>query len=78
MIEKILPKIKVGKANRIKLTHKRSSIEVWWETKDKWFLNIKTTKDKESMWIIQPDVISHFNFLYPEFKIKDENISNKK
>ena len=65
---KILKDLKVGQKNKVRLKKKNQHIDIWWETRDKYFLNIKTNREAESYWIIKPDAIGHLEFLYPDFE----------
>jgi hypothetical protein len=72
--KEIIKKIKVGKTNKITLIKTRASVDLWWETKDKWFCNVKRSKDDYSSWIIAPDLEGYLDYICKvnNYKIKEK------
>jgi hypothetical protein len=70
-MEEIINKIGVGKTNKLTLVKKKSKIDLWWEDSDKWFCNILSSKEKESNWIIEKDLVNHLKeYINNDYKIK--------
>jgi len=72
MTKEIINQIGVGEKNKATIYKTRSKVELWWESKDKWFCNIKTKNEDESYWVIEKDLHHHLNFAYLNngYKIK--------
>ena len=67
----VIKLIRVGYINKITLSKKGDSIELWWEDQDKWFLNVLSKRDKNSHWIIAKDLPAMMNqYLRNNYKIK--------
>ena len=67
----IINQIKVGYINKITLSKQGSTVYLWWEDSEKWFLNVLSKRDKNSHWIIAKDLPNMLNqYLNKNYKLK--------
>lgn len=62
----LIDRVAIGSKNTIRLRNKTSYVDLWWETKDKWFMNVKSKGASDSHWVTEKDIAHYLNFAFFE------------
>ena len=55
-MDNIVDKIGIGEKNKLTLKKKSAKIYLWFEDRDKWFVNMKNGTAEDSVWILRTEL----------------------
>ena len=55
-MKEITKQIGVGETNCLTLKNRNTKIYIWYENSERWFINFKTSKDFNSVWLVPQDL----------------------